>query len=112
MSKIDKRAVQQRLDRITEIFADMVRHADTQARERCPYRDRHDRCTAQFSCRNQSRGAEPEAPVVCTHDGRFDYRSAWETRPESRERAKRKLAEIRAAARKRRAAKSGAAEPE
>jgi len=112
MAKIDKRAVQQRLDRITELFAGMVRHADEQSRHRCPYRDRHDHCTAQFSCRNQRRGRGAEAPIACTHDGRFDYRSAWEAKPESHERAKRKLAEIKTAARRRRAAKPGAGKPE
>lgn len=112
MSKIDKEAVQRRLERIAELFAGMVRHADEQSRQRCPYRDRHDHCTAQFSCRNQERAAGPDAPIVCTHDGRFDYRSAWETKPESRERAKRKLAEIKAAARRRRAAKQAAGKPE
>ena len=53
MTKIDKAAYQERLDRITEIFADMVTHADESARHRCPYRNRFDQCTAEFKCRNQ-----------------------------------------------------------
>ena len=48
--------VQKRFDRLTEIFADIVTHADAQASTRCPYRNRHDVCTAQFRCRNQAPG--------------------------------------------------------
>ena len=99
----DRDALQGRLDRIAEIFGGMAEHADAQARTRCPYRDRHDRCTARIRCRHQLRaGAEDDAPA-CTHDGRFDYRLAWESRPDSRERARRRIREIRerAAARRR-----------
>jgi hypothetical protein len=107
VAKIDKEAYQQRLDRITELFASMVQKADQLSRERCPYRDRHDRCTAMFSCRNQRPGPEGEALDNCGHDGNFDYRVAWESKPESKVRAKRKIEQIRTQARRRRAEKAG-----
>lgn len=110
MAKIDKQAYQERLDRITELFAGMVEKADALSRERCPYRDRHDRCTAMFSCRNQVR-ADDEI-VTCSHDGRFDYRLAWESMPETKERAKRRLERIKADARRRRAEKAARRGPE
>ncbi len=102
MPKPDKDELQKRLDRITEIFGEMVGHAEVQAQTRCPYRDRHDRCTAHIRCRSQLDMGDGERPA-CTHDGRFDYRLAWETRPDSRERAKRRIRTIRerAAARRR-----------
>jgi len=72
-------AVQARFDRLTAILTEMVGTADGQARHRCPYKDRNDRCTARFGCRNQRRiPDEPEARR-CAGDDRLDYRSAWET---------------------------------
>jgi hypothetical protein len=114
LAKIDKQAYQERLDRITELFAGMVQKADALSRERCPYRDRHDRCTALFSCRNQVRAeAEGEKQAAsCGHDGRFDYRLAWESKPESKERAKRRLQRIKSEARRRRAEKAARQGPE
>ncbi|MDP6709212.1 MAG: hypothetical protein QF893_22970, partial [Alphaproteobacteria bacterium] len=44
---------------------------------------------------NQEKAAEAEKPIGCAHDGRFDYRNAWESDPESLDRAKRKLARIK-----------------
>ena len=99
----DKDALRKRLDRIAEIFGDMASHADVQARARCPYRDRNDRCTAHIRCRHQRAAEGGDPPFACAHDGRFDYRSAWESRPDSRDRAKRRIRAIRdrAAARRR-----------
>ena len=108
MPKISQEDYQQRLDRLTEIFADIVSHADEQATHRCPYRDRRDRCTAAFSCGNQIPAVEKGEPTTCGHDGTFDYSLAWETDPATRERAKTKLGAIRRAAAARR---EGAAEP-
>ena len=101
MEKIDKKEFQKRLDRMTEIFSDMVVQADEMSRTRCPYRDRHDRCTAAFRCRHQI----GDGPPACGHDGNFDYRTAWETKPETYERAKRKIQAVKAG----RAARDGAA---
>ena len=108
MPKISQEDYQQRLDRLTEIFADIVSHADEQATHRCPYRDRNDRCTAAFSCGNQIAAVEAGAPATCGHDGTFDYSLAWETDPATRERAKKKLSAIKHAAAARR---EGAAPP-
>lgn len=107
MRKISRRDYQERLDRLTEIFSGIVDHADAQARNRCPYRDRADRCTAAFDCRNR---IPPEAAgerPSCGHDGAFDYRLAWEADPGARDRAKARLGEIR----RRAAARRGGAEP-
>ena len=102
MPKISQEDYQQRLDRLTEIFADIVSHADEQATHRCPYRDRRDRCTAAFSCGNQVPAVEKGEPATCGHDGTFDYSLAWETDPATRERAKQKLGTIKQAAAARR----------
>ena len=78
--RIDPEAFKQRLDRISEIFAGMVNHADEQAKHRCPYKDRRDQCTAKFGCRNQRPPSEPEGLKGCAaQDGQLDYRTAWET---------------------------------
>ncbi len=102
MPKISQEDYQQRLDRLTEIFADIVSHADEQAAHRCPYRDARDRCTAAFSCGNQIPAVERGEPATCGHDGTFDYSLAWETDPATRERAKTKLSAIKRAAAARR----------
>ena len=96
--------LRKRLDRIGEIFGEMVGHADTQSRTRCPYRDRRDRCTAHIRCRHQ---LDTGGALVCTHDGAFDYRLAWESRPDSRERAKRRIRAIRERAEARRKQEDG-----
>ena len=108
MPKISQEDYQQRLDRLTEIFADIVSHADEQATHRCPYRDARDRCTAAFSCGNQIPAVERGEPATCGHDGTFDYSLAWESDPATLERAKTKLGAIKRAAAARR---EGAAEP-
>ena len=102
MPKISQEDYQQRLDRLTEIFADIVSHADEQATHRCPYRDARDRCTAAFSCGNQLAAVERGEPATCGHDGTFDYSLAWETDPATRKRAKTKLSAIKRAAAARR----------
>ena len=95
MAKIDKEAHQKRLDRITELFAGMVTHADAQASERCPYRNRLDECTAKIRCRNQ-RPPRPEGELLtCGHDGGFDYRDAWDSDPDSYDRAKTRIGDIK-----------------
>ena len=95
MPKIDKAAYQQRLDRITELFSGIVAHAADSARERCPYRDRRDECTAAFRCRNQRPPAAAGAREQCGHDGAFDYRSAWETDPDAHGRAKSRIDRVK-----------------
>ena len=102
MPKISQQDYQQRLDRLTEIFSDIVSHADEQATHRCPYRDARDRCTAAFSCRNQVPAQAKGEPATCGHDGTFDYSLAWETDPAARDRASKRLGEIRRSAAARR----------
>jgi hypothetical protein len=76
---IDPAAWQARLDRIGELLASIMDTATEVSTRRCPYRDRLDRCTAQFGCRNQRKPADPGEPRRCGGDDRLDYRSAWET---------------------------------
>ena len=76
--RIDPEAFKQRLERISELFAGMVVHADEQAKQRCPYKDRRDQCTAKFGCRNQRPPSQPEGLQLCAAQD-LDYRSAWET---------------------------------
>ena len=102
MPKISQEEYQQRLDRLTEIFSDIVSHADVQATQRCPYRDARDRCTAAFSCGNQIAAVEKGEPATCGHDGTFDYSLAWETDPATRERARKRLGQIKQSAAARR----------
>ncbi len=79
MQKIDPEEYRKRLDRITEMFAAIAVHADELSTMRCPYKNRFNRCTAQFGCRNQRRSRSGELPV-CIGDDKLDYRKAWETR--------------------------------
>lgn len=102
MTKIDRDAFQKRLDRMTELFSDMVGHADELSQTRCPYRDRHDRCTAQIRCRNQRPPRAKDELLQCGHDGTLDYRSAWESDPNAYQRAKTKVEKIKCGAAKRR----------
>ena len=102
MPKISQQDYQQRLDRLTEIYSDIVSHADEQATQRCPYRDARDRCTAAFSCGNQIAAVEKGEPATCGHDGTFDYSLAWETDPATRERARKRLGQIKQSAAARR----------
>lgn len=78
MKKADKKEYEKRLNKITEIFEELVVHADEQATYRCPYKDRHDHCTAKFGCRNQ-RKIDEGTGLKCVGDDKLDYRTAWET---------------------------------
>ncbi len=99
MAKPTPEEVQKRFDRITEIFSGIVTQADTQASTRCPYRNRHDLCTAKFRCGNQEpvrgqeivRGQAATEEMACTHDGQFDYRSAWESDPRASDKARQRI---------------------
>ena len=79
MASIDPKEYQKRLDKLTSMLGDIVRHADIQAQSRCPYKNRHDECTAQFGCRNQRKTEEREGALLCVGDDKLDYRSAWES---------------------------------
>lgn len=106
MAKIDPKELQKRMARISEMFTDIVVHAEAVSKTRCPYRDRKDRCTAEFRCRNQQKpdaAAAADAPLICGHREEFDYRSAWESNPLAHARSKKKVREIRDGAARRRA---------
>lgn len=76
---IDPAEFQARFDRIGELFASMMETVEELSTRRCPYRDRLDRCTAKFGCRNQRRPESPGELRLCGGDEALDYRSAWET---------------------------------
>jgi len=83
-SKPSKEDYQARLDKISSIFSDMVKHADAVSLTRCPYKDRHSHCTAKFGCRFQKRGDAGDS-IVCQSDDKLDYRTAWEMDPKSKD---------------------------
>ena len=72
----------QSLARLAEIMEPMAQHADYQATFRCPYKNRFDRCTAKFGCRNQ-RKQETGDLMLCASDDKLDYRPYWEMESES-----------------------------
>jgi hypothetical protein len=79
MRKIDPKEYQKRLERMNELLAGIAAHADELSRTRCPYKDRFNRCTARFGCRNQGKASLLGELPVCLGDERLDYRGAWET---------------------------------
>ena len=83
MDRIEKSEYQLRLERLTGIFAGITKHAETQALTRCPYRSAKDQCTAKIRCRHQRQPRVAGEPLICTHDGVLDYRTAWESDPEA-----------------------------
>ena len=84
MLKIPKEEYRKRLDKITELFASIVGHADEQAAYRCPYKNRFDQCTAKFGCRNQRKPREKGKSLMCGGDDKLDYRGAWDTEADVR----------------------------
>ena len=77
--RVDPEAYRQRLDRISEIFSSMQQTVDDLSTRRCPYKNRHDRCTANFGCRNQRKPPVKGELRICGGDDKIDYRKAWET---------------------------------
>ena len=77
--KIEPAEYQERLDRMTELFSSMIETATEQSTRRCPYKNRHDQCTATFGCRNQRKPEVDGDPLNCASDDKLDYRGAWET---------------------------------
>ena len=72
----------QSLARLAEIMEPMAKHSDNQALFICPYKNRFDRCTAKFGCRNQ-RKQEAGELMLCASDDKLDYRPYWEVESES-----------------------------
>ncbi|MFT5365717.1 MAG: uncharacterized 2Fe-2S/4Fe-4S cluster protein (DUF4445 family) [Candidatus Latescibacterota bacterium] len=81
MKKIDPKAYQERLDRMSQILGNIVQHADEQALVRCPYKNRDNDCTAKFGCKFQRKPAPDRALFQCSSDDKLDYRSAWDMEP-------------------------------
>lgn len=77
--KLDRDAYQRRLDRLGEIFGSMMSTVEEQTSYRCPYKNKHGRCTAQFGCRNQRKPPIKGELMICAGDDKLDYRRAWET---------------------------------
>lgn len=67
------------LAHLYDILKDIAQTADEHATRRCPYKDRLNRCTAQFGCRNQRRSPDPGGLKLCAGDDKLDYRNAWES---------------------------------
>ena len=67
----------QSLARLAEIMEPMNDIAMAQSQFRCPYKNRFDRCTAKFGCRNQ-RKQETGELMLCASDDKIDYRPYWE----------------------------------
>ena len=94
---------QKRLNRLNDIFNELVVVAEESWKTRCPYRDRRALCTAQFSCRNQEWDSTNDGVIpTCGHEGSFDYRSAWEKSPLQREVVANRITENRKKAESRR----------
>ena len=83
MANNDQVEYERQLARIRAIFTDIVKHAEVQARSRCPYRSRRDECTARFGCRNRGKPRPGGELPTCCGDDKLDYRCAWETEPET-----------------------------
>ncbi|MBH06390.1 MAG: ferredoxin [Phycisphaeraceae bacterium] len=91
MERINKDEYAKRIDRITNIFSKIAVHADTQAQIRCPYKNRFDQCTAKFGCQNKRKPHTPGELPGCASDDKLDYRTAWESEPESYMKVKKQI---------------------
>ena len=76
--KVDPERYRQSVERLTEIFRGISETVNVVSTYRCPYKNAHDLCTAQFGCRNQDRSVPEGELFPCTGDDHLDYRSAWE----------------------------------
>lgn len=77
--EITPEAVQERLDRISSMFGSMMETVEDLTTKRCPYKNRDDRCTAKFGCRNQRKPPAKGELMICGGDDKINYKSAWET---------------------------------
>ena len=74
-----KERYQKLLDKLAIIMNPMNDVAMAQSKFRCPYRNKDDRCTAKFGCRNQ-RKPKVNDLLGCNQkdNDKLDYRSFWE----------------------------------
>lgn len=91
MAKIDPEDFARRVEKISGIFENIVDQAQTQSLTRCPYKNMHDQCTAKFGCQNQRKPPVSGDPLLCGHDGKLNYRSAWEEDPDLKEKVRKQL---------------------
>jgi|TARA_R100001244_G_C5087444_1_gene115539 hypothetical protein len=77
MNEVQKR-YKKSLEMLAEIMEPMSDIAMAQSQFRCPYKNKNDRCTAKFGCRNQ-RKQEAGDLMLCVADDKLDYRPFWET---------------------------------
>lgn len=97
MSGPTKKDYQRRLDAMSGIFSDILENAQGKiaGQGRCPYRSAADICTAKFGCANRENPRDTGTEPICAHDGTLDFRTAWETKPESYARTKEKIAQVK-----------------
>ncbi|MFN7993686.1 MAG: hypothetical protein U0Q18_08805 [Bryobacteraceae bacterium] len=71
MQNVDPAECRERFDQLTQVLARIVLRAEEASTRRCPYRNRHDQCTASFGCRNKRKcaGGLP----VCAGDQFLTY---------------------------------------
>ncbi len=77
-AKADPEKLQSSLDRLWEIYRAIGEEVDEVCEWRCPYKNKDDRCTALFGCRNQKYTDGRDQPALCVGSDKLDYRSAWE----------------------------------
>ena len=77
--------------KLESIMAPMNEAAMRQAQFRCPYRNKDDRCTAKFGCRNQ-RKPKVNDMLGCDqkNNDNLNYKSYWEMVVEETELARQK----------------------
>ena len=74
-----KERYQKLLDKLAIIMNPMNDVAMAQSKFRCPYRNKDDRCTAKFGCRNQRKPKVNDLLGCNQKDNEeLDYRSFWE----------------------------------
>jgi ribosome modulation factor len=66
------------LDRANDLLGGLVKLAEGSMQERCPYKNRENRCTAAFGCRNQRPDREAAGSLLCVGSDLLDYRPAWQ----------------------------------
>ena len=61
-----------RLDELSAILESIMETVEDLRPKRCPYRDKHDRCTAKFVCRNRRKPPVEGERMICGVDGKVD----------------------------------------
>ena len=95
---IDPKEYEKRLACMEDLFKGIAKHAEVQAMQRCPYKNRFDQCTATFGCRNKRKPRADGQLPACVSDDRLDYRPAWESDPDGFEQVRAALKGSRAGA--------------